>query len=296
MDGRHIILVFLLQSHKRVRVLDAIHKVAPALNHALVNQFLERLFLARHTHVEEELVPEAAVNQMTRSMFATAHIQIDILPILVSLLAHQSLVVVWVHIAQIVSRTARKTWHGVEFDREHRLVVNLRVLHNLLVHLVPSPHRSIAQWGFTCLRRQELIHLRQLNGQALLWNHRRDAILVIHRERLTPITLTREDGISQAIVHLHTAYTSLLHILLRGSNSLLHRQSVEAEINVRLHILTGRVRHNTLLSIVTFLTHVSPLNQRNNRQAEMLGKRIVAAVMCRHSHDSPRAISSQHIF
>ena len=190
MDGRHIILVLLLQSHKRVRVLDAIDKVAPALNHALVNQFLERLFLARHTHVEEELVPEAAVNQVTRSMFATAHIQIDILPILVSLLAHQSLVVVWVHIAQIVGRTARKAWHGVEFDGEHRLIVNLRVLHNLPVHLVPSPHRSIAQWRFTCLRRQELVHLRQLDRQTLLGNHRRDAILVIYRERLTPITLT----------------------------------------------------------------------------------------------------------
>ena len=238
MDRCHIILVFLLQGHKRVRVLDTIHEVAPSLNHALVNQLLEGLFLARYTQVEEELVPETAVNQVTCSMLTTTHIQVHILPILVSILAYQRLVIVWVHITQIVSRTARKTWHRIEFDGEHRLVVNLRVLHNLLVHLIPCPHGRITQWWLTRLSRQELIHLRQFDRQAFLRNHRRDAVLVIHREWFTPIALTGEDGITQTVVHLHTTNARLLHILLRGSNRFLHRQSVEAEINVRLHILS----------------------------------------------------------
>ena len=38
--------------------VDAIYEVASSLNHSLVDKLLERLFLAAHAEVEEELVPE----------------------------------------------------------------------------------------------------------------------------------------------------------------------------------------------------------------------------------------------
>ena len=238
MDRSDIVAVLLVIRNKGVRVLNTIHKVASSLNHALIDELLEGFFLAGNAQVEKELVPETAVNQVTCSMLATTHIQVHILPVLIRILAHKCLVVVWIHIAEIISRTTCKTRHRVEFDREYGLVVNLRVLHNLLVHLVPSPNGSVAEWWLTCFRRQELVHLRQFDRQTLLWNHRGDAILVIHREWFTPITLTGEDGIAQTVVHLHTTNARLLHILLGGSNRLFYGQSIEGEVDVWLHVCT----------------------------------------------------------
>ena len=85
-------------------LVDTIYKVASSLNHSLVDEFLEWFVGTRITAVIQELVPETRVNQVTCGMLCTTDIQVNVLPIFVSLFAHQSLVVVRVHIAKVISR------------------------------------------------------------------------------------------------------------------------------------------------------------------------------------------------
>ena len=102
MYGSSVVLVLQTQRYELVGVLDAIYKVGAALYHALVNQFLEGFFLAGNAQVEEEFVPEAAIDEVTCGMLAASHIQIYVLPVLIGLLANECLAVVRIHVAQVV--------------------------------------------------------------------------------------------------------------------------------------------------------------------------------------------------
>ena len=171
-------------------LIYTIDKVGTTLNHALVDKFLERLVGTRISTVVEELVPEARVDKVTCSMLSTTHIEVNTAPIFVGILAHKSLVVLWIHIAQIVSRRTSETRHGVKFKREYGLVVDKRLVHHFFLHGVPSPFLCSSEWRFACLSRLILVNLRQQQRQFLLWNHIRHLVLVINRERLAPISLT----------------------------------------------------------------------------------------------------------
>ena len=85
----------------------------------------------------------------------------------------------------------------------------------------------MTQRGLTVFGGFILIHLRQLQRQAFLGNHVGHSVFVIDRERLAPITLAREDGIAQTVVHLHAAQALFGNEFLRGGNSLLHGQTVQ---------------------------------------------------------------------
>ena len=84
-------------------VFDTINEVTAPLNHTLIDEFLEGLVLARIARVIEELVPETRVNQVTSSVFSTTNIKVDIAPIFISITTDEGLLILWVHIAQIVS-------------------------------------------------------------------------------------------------------------------------------------------------------------------------------------------------
>ena len=92
MDGRYI-LILLAQTgtHEDGLVdggqfVDTIHEVGAALYHTLVDKFLERLFLAAHTVVVEELIPETGVDKVTGGMLRTADVEVDVTPVLVGVL------------------------------------------------------------------------------------------------------------------------------------------------------------------------------------------------------------------
>ena len=55
------------------------------------------------------------------------------------------------------------------------------------------------------------------------------AILIVNRERFAPVTLTAENGIAQAVVHFHLAYTLALNEALCGGYRILHFHTVEVE-------------------------------------------------------------------
>ena len=74
MDRGDLVLVFQVQGNEFIGSVDAVHEVRPSLDHTLVDQFLERLFLANDTQVEQELIPETAVDQVAGSVFRTTDI------------------------------------------------------------------------------------------------------------------------------------------------------------------------------------------------------------------------------
>ena len=272
-----------------------IDKVAAPLDHALVDELLERLFLAAHAIVMEELIPETAVDQVAGGVLGAAHIEVDMAPVLISFLRDERLVVVGIHIAQVVSTAARKARHGVEVEREDCLLVDLGVLHHLLVDGVPSPLGGAAQRWLAALGRFILRDLRQLDRQALFRHHTRNAVVIVHRERLTPIALAREDGIAQTVVDLHASDALLGDEFLRSGNGFLHSQSVEREAVKALLALTRRVGDDAFLGVEALLRDVGPLDERDDGQTKMLGKGIVAAVVSRYGHDGARTISGEHI-
>ena len=82
----------------------AIYEVRATLDHTLVDKFLKRLVLADIAEVEEELVPETAIDEVTRSMLSTTDIEVDLTPVVVGLFAYERSIVVVVHITEIVGR------------------------------------------------------------------------------------------------------------------------------------------------------------------------------------------------
>ena len=190
-DGRHVILVLEVVGYELVGILDAINEVAAALNHALVDEFAERLSLAYIPVVIEELVPESAVDQVTRSMLGTTNIKVYLAPIIIGLVRDKCLVVVRVHVAQIVGRRAGKARHSVQLQR---------------ITVFGHPVLGAAQGRLTRLGGQEFVHLGQDERQFALVERLRLVVLVIvDGERLAPVALTAEDGVAQAVVHFHVA-------------------------------------------------------------------------------------------
>ena len=180
-DGRHVILVLEIQRNELVGVLDAVNKVTAALNHTLVDQLAEGFYLAHKTVIIEELVPETAVNQVTRSMLGTTHIEVYLTPIFVGLMRNECLVVVRIHVAQIVGRRTGKSRHGVQLQR---------------ITVGGHPPLGAAQGRLARLGGQEFVHLGQLQRQlALVEGLRLVVLVIVDGERLAPIALTAEDGI-----------------------------------------------------------------------------------------------------
>ena len=212
---------------------------------------------------------------MTGGVLATANIEVDVLPVLVSFLAYEALVVLRVHIAEIVSRRTGKARHGVQLKREHCLVVHQTLVHHFLLLHVPSPFLGASQWRLACLCRLIGLDFRQFERQTLLRNHLRHAVLIVYGERFAPVALAREDGVTQTIVHLYSSHTLLRNELLCCGDGFLHGQSVEREAVESLLALSRRVGDGAFLGIEALLADVSALDKRYDGKIEVLCKSIV---------------------
>ena len=160
-------------------------------------------------------------------MLRTTYIEVHILPVFIGFLRNQCLFVVGIHIAQVVGRRTCKARHREEFQRENRLLVDIGNINNRIALCIPSPFLGVAQRGLAVFGGFILVHLGQLQRQALFGNHIGHAVFVINGERLTPIALAREDGIAQTVVHLYAAQALFADEFLGGGNSLLHGQAVQ---------------------------------------------------------------------
>ena len=107
-------------------------------------------------------------------MLCTTDIKVYISPILVSLCAYKGIVVVRIHITQVVCAAACKTRHCAHLNR---------------ISLI-SPVLGTSERRFTSLCRQELINLRKFERKLVERHRSGDTVLEVHRERLSPISLT----------------------------------------------------------------------------------------------------------
>ena len=76
------------------------------------------------------------------------------------------------------------------------------IAHYLVIDCIPCPSGGIAQGWIALFGREVLLYFWQKDRQVLLLNYLWQTVLVIDRKRLTPIALTREDRIAQAVVYL----------------------------------------------------------------------------------------------
>ena len=223
MDLSSIVLVLKTIRHESIGIDDTIYEVRASLDHTLVDELLEWLLLAYISEVEEELVPETRVDEVTCSMLGTTDIEVHVSPVLVCLAAYKGLVVVRIHIAEIVRAAACESRHCAEFDR---------------IALVCPVCRTSERW-LTRLCRKVLVYLRELERKLLKCHRSRDTVLEVHRERLTPISLTREDSVTETIIDLSVSDAVLLYIIDGSRNSLLYCHSVQE----------ARVAHDSFLRV-----------------------------------------------
>ena len=101
-NGGHIVLVFQAETDEGVGVFDSIDKVGASLNHSLVHEFGERFFLAADAEVKEELVPEAAVDEVPRGVLGASDVEVHVLPIANCFFRNKGVVVARVHVAEVV--------------------------------------------------------------------------------------------------------------------------------------------------------------------------------------------------
>ena len=210
-------------------------------------------------------------------MLSTTNIEVDILPIVVGFATEVFLVVVRVFVAEIVTAGTSKARHGVGLDG---------------IALLRDPVRGAGQRRLTRLGGFVLADGRQLERKFRFFHGVRHAVLVIDRERLTPITLTAEDGITETVVGLARADTQFLQFLNHALNGFLDRQAVKE----------ARIDEFTVLGIKALLPsgRVSRLRARffhhlNDRQVEMTSEGEVAAIVCRHGHNGTCAVTHQYV-
>ncbi len=126
---------------------------------------------------------------------------------------------------------------------------------------------------------------RKLEGQVVLGQSIRHAVLVKNRKRLAPIALAAEDGIAQAKGRLALAQLFCFQLRYHLLRSLRHRQPIQ---QLRIH-------QCSLLSLVGQFGLGLAVQHRNDGQCKMLRKSIVAAVVRRHPHHRASAIAGQHV-
>ena len=182
-----------------------------------------------------------------------------------------------VFVAEVVTAGTGKARHGVGLDG---------------IAFLGDPVLGTGQRRLARLGRLILADGGQLERQLRLVHSVRHTVLVVDRERLTPIALAAKDGIAQTVVGLARADTQFLQFFNHALNGFLHSQAVEE----------ARVDQLAILGIEAFVpsSGVSRLGARflhhlNNRQVEMTGKSEVAAVVGRHGHDGAGAIAHQHV-
>ena len=118
---------------------------------------------------------------MPCGVLGTADIEINVTPIAVGFFAHEGMIVVGIHIAEVVGTTPSKARHCAEF---------------VGVALGCMPVGCTAQRGLARLCGEEGIYLRELEGELIVGNKGWDSLLIIDGERLSPVALAAKDSIA----------------------------------------------------------------------------------------------------
>ena len=181
-----------------VRADDPVNEIRTSLNHTLIDEFLERFRLADVSEIVQEHIPEPRIHEVACSVFDTSDVKVYVLPIFVGLFGYQLLVVMRVHVTQVVSRRSSKTGHRTQFER---------------LSLYAMPALDTCKRRFAAFGRRKIRYFRKLQRKLVFSEYVRHSVAVINRYRLSPITLAREYGITQAVVYLSSADPAFLHFI-----------------------------------------------------------------------------------
>ena len=144
MDRRGVVLILQPKRDEGIGILDTVDEVRAPLDHPLVHQLAEGFILYDKSEVEEELIPEATIDQVPCSVLSSSDIEVYLTPIGILSGCYQSLAIVWVHIAQVVGRATCEAWHRTELVGEA---------------LGGMPVLSTTQRGLAIGCREELVYL-----------------------------------------------------------------------------------------------------------------------------------------
>ena len=228
-------------------------------------------------------------------MFRTTYIKVDAFPVFIYFLINQCFVVVRVHITQIICAGTCKARHGIQFKREYSNVIYFFILYHTFVYGVPSPFGSMSQRWFSGFGRKEFGNFRQFKRQTAFIDHIRHSILVVNRERFTPVALAGEDSVTKTIIHFYASQIMFFYIALGLFDSFFNGQSVQCKITIRSYIRSRRVANDTFFGIKAFFTDITTFYQRTDFQSEMFGESIVTTIVCRYSHDGTCTITGKYI-
>ena len=186
-------------------------RVGIGLDIPLVDQAVERLGRRNVSQVEQNLVPEAGVEQVQDSVFDTADVQtgtpggaLGSRPQPVGLVDRidSGVIICRVGVAQLVPRRSRPVGHGVGFT-----AVLLGTIAQVEGDIDPLFFATQRRFGFRSRvvsikgARREVVHFRQVDGQLLFRQGVRNTVFVIDDgERLTPVALAGEKPVAQTVL------------------------------------------------------------------------------------------------
>ena len=252
---------------------------ALAEDHAVAGALLIRLLGRHDADVIQELMPEAAVEQVERGVLHAAVVPVDRAPVIQSLLGGERLVVVRIHVAQEVPARAGPLRHGVGLTLGGTAALRAGGI---------DPVGHLAQRALAVIGGLIAVHLRQHERKLILRDRHPAALRAVdQRDRLAPVTLAAEDPVTQLVVDLLLADPLLHDVFLHGGDGLFDGHAVEE----------AGVDHDgaVVLGDKGLLCHVAAGDDLDDRQAELRGKLPVALVVARNAHDDAGAIAHEDV-
>ena len=286
-------------------VLAACVGVGVGLDVALVEERVVGLGVRHVAQVEENLLPEAGVEQVQDRVLDAADIHVGAAanlalarahPVGKVLLAGETLGVRRVGVAHLVPARARPLGHRVGLA-----AVGLGAIAQVERDVHPflgATQRGLGR-GVGVVRvegaRAVVADLGQLDGEHVLGQRVRHAVLVPHdRERLTPVALAAEQPVAQAVGDGAVAQALGDQPLDHGSLRLVLGQAVQVDLVVRGvdgHTVT-RVRAGLEVGAVGVSRGA---DRAHDVEVVGAGEGPVAVVVGGHGHDGAGAVAPQDV-
>ena len=182
MDRGRVVLILEAEGDEGIRVLDAVDEVGAALDHPLIDQLTEGLVFDDEAEVIDELIPEAAIDEVTGSMLCTSDVEVYMAPVGILVTTDKCLVIVRIHVAEVIGRATSKARHCAQLVGEAFGSV---------------PALSTTKRGLTIGGGEELIYLGEAKWQFIFADRMGSTVcIIVDGEGLAPVALTAEDRVA----------------------------------------------------------------------------------------------------
>ena len=256
--------------HKGVGALDAVHEAGPSQDHPLVDHAFERFIEADVSPVVQEFGPKTCVQQVPGGVLGPADVQVHLAPVIAFVAGAKLRLVVGVHVTQEVPAASRPTGHRVGLHGvalEHRPVL-----------LCGARQRRFAVFGG-----QVRVHFGERHGG--VGDALGHALLVLDGEGFTPVSLTAEDRVSDAVVDGPRAHALFFHPIDGQRDGVGGFHAVP---------FAAATEDGPLVGAHGFL-RVDPFKNGRDVEPKVRGKFPVSFVAGRHRHDGARAVPGQDV-